>query len=314
MMRIAWMTVGIAVLTVGCSPAIDLAVDTDAETDTDADDSSSGGGSDVTTTATTTPGTSTTTSPSSTTIPTATDPTIDPDTGSSGGDSSGSSSGGSSSSAGSTTTSGGSSEGGESTTGLPGLPDGAQCADDAECASDHCYLAGALGGICGECSTDDDCDFGCNAPNPLAMPPEGSTCGEGNLGENCENDDACVGLECVDVINVPGIIQISSCSECDMDSDCMPDQNCNVDISISDFDGVWTCVPTGTVPLGETCDASGSGDEACMSGACANADIMGLLQIGVCSECDDNGDCNAGETCLEPEIGLDGSVVPGMCV
>ncbi len=311
MMRMAWMTLGIAVLTLGCSPAIDLAVDTDAETDTD--ESSSGGGSDVTTTATTTPGTSTTTSPSSTTLPTATDPTIDPDTGSSGGGGSGSTSEGSSSSAGSTTT-GGSSEGGESTTGLPGLPDGSQCASDAECASDHCYLAGVLGGVCGECSTDGDCEFGCNAPNPLATPPEGSTCSEGNLGENCENDDACVGLECVEVINVPGIIEISSCSECDIDADCMPDQNCNVDISVADFDGVWTCVPTGTVPLGETCDSSGSGDAACMSGACANADIMGLIQIGVCSECDDNGDCNAGEDCLEPEISLDGSVVPGMCV
>ena len=312
MMRLAWMTVSLAVLGLGCSPAIDLAVDTDTDGETEADESSSGGGSDVTTTATTAPGTSTTTSPGSTSIPTATDPTIDPDTGSSGGGSSGSS-GGSTTSAG-TTTSGGSSEGGESTTGAPGLPDGSQCSNNAECASDHCYLAGALGGICGECSSDADCEFGCNAPNPLASPPEGSVCSAGNLGENCEDADGCVGLECVEVINVPGIIQLSSCSECDMDSDCMPDQNCNVDISIADFDGVWTCVPTGTVPLGQTCDASGSGDEACMSGACANADIMGLLQIGVCSECDDNGDCGAGETCLEPEVGLDGSIVPGMCV
>lgn len=310
MMRLAWMTVGIAILSAGCSPAIDLAVDTD----TDAGDSSSSDGADVTTTATTTPSTSTTTTAGSTTTPTATDPTLDPTEGSSGGESSGSTSGGSTTSA-STGSSGGSSTGGEeSTTDSPGLPDGEQCSVDDECASEHCYVAGVLGGLCGECSSDADCEFGCNAPNPLAMPPEGSTCSEGNLGENCENDDGCVGLECVEVINVPGVIEVSSCSECDVDADCMPDQNCNVDISIADFDGVWTCVPTGSVPLGQTCDTSGSGDAACNSGACADANIMGLLQIGVCSQCDDNGDCGPGETCVDPEISLDGSITPGVCL
>jgi len=194
-----------------------------------------------------------------------------------------------------------------------GNPDGSACTADMECASGHCYLAGVLGGVCGECSTDADCDFGCNAPNPLASPPEGSTCSAGNLGENCEDDTACVGLECVPVIDVPGIIEVSSCSECNADADCMPGQVCDVDISVADFDGVWTCTPAGTEGLGSSCDPQGSGDQACSSGHCASADIMGLIELGVCSECDVDADCMPGQTCVAPEVGLDGTTTAGFC-
>ncbi len=313
MTRLAWLTLGFATLGLGCGPSVDIA----GNSDTDGDESSSTGGTttDAPTTASTSPVTTSTPS-TSTTDPT--DPTIGPEsTSSSGGLDS--STGGSTSFIGSTGSTGpgesSSSTGGSSTSGEPGLPDGEQCTSGDECASGECYVVGVLGGVCGECSDDSDCDFGCNAPNPLAMPPEGSTCGQGNLGENCENDDACDGLlECVEVLNVPGVIDLSSCSECDVDGDCMPGQVCNVDLDVADFSGVWTCENTGTVPLGGSCALAGSGDEACASTFCAAADIMGLIQLGICSECEVNGDCMPGEVCLEPEVGLDGTVVPGTCV
>lgn len=341
-------------LFIGCGPAIEVAVDTDA--------AGSSGGSSTGSIPSSTTGGPTATSPSSTGV----DPTVADATGPGGG-SSGSSSvgpGSTAESSGSTSTGlppvdgcgDGVVEPGEQCDGVdvqgldcetlgigegelscdpilctfdtsqcvPGgsetgdpdpLMDGDTCTEDAQCLSGHCYIAGVLGGICGECSSDADCEFGCNVPNPLASPPEGSTCSAGNLGENCEAQDACEGaLECVEVINIPGIIDISSCSECDASSDCGMMEVCNLALDVGEFDGVWTCVANGSVPLGETCAPGADGDAACLSGFCADTDIMGLLTVDVCSECDGAVGCGAGETCVEPEVGLDGTIVPGMCV
>ena len=302
MKRLASITLGLVLF--GCGPAVDAGSGTD--TDDPDGSSSTGGAGEVSTanptTATTTPGTSTsttTTSPPSTTTPTATDPTIGPDESSSG--FFGSSSTGFIGSSGS------------SESGNPdGLPDGSKCNQDDQCASGSCFVSG-LGGLCGECSGDEDCEFGCSLPNPLATPPEGSVCNEGNLGDGCESDAACPGLECVNVINVPGILEANTCSECEVDADCMPDQVCDVSLDIANLSGVWTCVATSSVSLGEFCAQDGSGDEACTSGHCATANLKGLIEFGVCSECEVTGDCMPGQTCFEPEVGLDGSVTAGFC-
>ena len=306
MIRLAWLTLGCAALTLGCGPAVSL------EADTDSDDSSSSAGSTTdsvgsassTPPNTTTPGTTTgptpTTDPGTTTVPTATDPTFGS---SSGGDSSSSASSGfMESSSGSS----GSSSGG-------GLPDGSKCTDSAECAG-VCYVSG-IGGLCGECSGDADCDFGCDVPNPLASPPEGSVCNAGNLGENCETEAACVGdLECVSVLDVPGILEVSSCSECNADNDCLPGEVCNNELAFTELSGVWTCTPIGSRPLGSICDAEGSGDLACGSGICAATSVKGLIPLGVCSECDADNPCDGAPACVDPEVGLDDTIVPGTCV
>jgi hypothetical protein len=45
---------------------------------------------------------------------------------------------------------------------------------------------------------------------------------------------------------------------------------------------------------------------------------MGLVQIGVCSECSNvevaNEGCDPGQTCEDPSVDLDGAVAPGACV
>ncbi len=310
MKRLTWL--GCLTLAIGCSPAVDPGGDTDA-----ASSSSSGSGDGPSTGSIPPPTTAgTTTSPSSTGI----DPTVADSTGP-GGSSGGSTAGSDSTSfgssdGGSTEGSGSSGVGSESTTDNPDLvPDGGQCTQDDECLSGHCYVAGALGGVCGECSSDADCDFGCNIPNPLAEPPEGSTCSAGNLGENCESQVACEGaLECVEVLDVPGIINVSSCSECNTNGDCDMMEVCNLDLDIAEIDGVWTCVPNGSVPLGETCAAGAPGDAACASGFCAETSIMGLITVNVCSECEGGMGCLAGEVCVEPQVDLDGTIIPGMCV
>ena len=193
------------------------------------------------------------------------------------------------------------------------LPNGAQCVEDAECASGECYEAGVLGGICGECDSDDDCIFGgCSPPNPIEMLP--SVCNGGAPGDGCETDEACEGdFVCAEILDIPGIISASTCSECETDEMCRGEV-CNPFIDPLDFTGVKICVPPGAVPFGEPCDFETTGDLACQSGRCAVADFMGILQLGVCSQCATDDDCFGG-TCLPPEIDLPGGgIIPGVCV
>ena len=212
--------------------------------------------------------------------------------------------------------SGGSSGGSDSTSGDDGFPDPLPptrgCAKDEECASGHCYVT-PLGGACGECSGDADCDFGCNLPNLLATPPEGSTCGDGSVGQNCETADACDELECRVVLDISGLLQVSCCSECAVDADCQPGRVCDVDVSVADLSGAWTCTPIGTEPLGASCAVDSAGDAACASGHCASADFAGgLVQVGVCSECSQDMDCLPGQSCVPPLTGFEGTT-PGFC-
>ncbi|MBV1859854.1 MAG: hypothetical protein KUG77_15690 [Nannocystaceae bacterium] len=93
----------------------------------------------------------------------------------------------------------------------------------------------------------------------------------------------------------------------------MPGSVCNIELKLADLSGVWTCTPQGTLPLGATCDAAGSGDAACASNTCATATVMDLLTVGTCSECDPGNPCDPAETCSAPEVELDGTIVPGLC-
>lgn len=205
-------------------------------------------------------------------------------------------------------------DGGSSSSGEPPpvpLPNGAQCTADEDCQSNECWLAGALGGICGECNEDSDCPAGgCSAANPLTSLP--SYCNMGELGEGCETSAACMpGLECGDVLEVPGILDANTCGECLDDTDC-PGQTCQPNYSVADLSGQFECVNLGSLPVGAGCDLT-TGDAACTSGTCATADLMMLLELGVCSECADDTDCPGG-TCQPAEIDLAMGLVPAVCV
>ena len=40
---------------------------------------------------------------------------------------------------------------------------------------------------------------------------------------------------------------------------------------------------------------------------------MGLIELGVCSECDVNADCMPGQVCVAPVVALDGTTTAGFC-
>jgi hypothetical protein len=196
-----------------------------------------------------------------------------------------------------------------------GLPNGSACELDEECESGSCYVVQLLGGLCGECKVDADCPGGgCTLPNPFAMPPTGSVCNDGGYGAGCMSDDACADdLQCATVIDVPGIIAVSTCGECIADADCDVGSVCAPDIAlVGMINGVNRCVAEGSLSNGQSCDYATSGDLSCASGHCAVADVMGFLLLGVCSECEADEDC-LGLSCEPPIVDLDGGLFPGTC-
>jgi len=187
-------------------------------------------------------------------------------------------------------------------------PLGAPCADPSDCCSGQCFTVGPLGGVCSECDGDEDCEFGCNFGSPLSGMP--AVCGDGLPGAGCQTSDACqLGLSCVPIIEVPGIIETSSCSECSSDVDC-PGQQCAPLYFEDLFTGTWICAANETVPNGQGC----GGDEECLSGSCALATLMGIPVLTVCSECTEDADCPG--SCVLPEVEISGTgleLVPGFC-
>jgi hypothetical protein len=196
------------------------------------------------------------------------------------------------------------------------MENGASCEADEECVSGYCYVIELLGGICGECNTDADCDNGgCSLPNPLSSPPIGAHCNMGEPGAGCMSDEICEeGYVCATILEVPGVLEAATCSECLVDADCDAGMLCSPSYDILNISGQNLCREPGSVPNGEGCDFDGTGDDACMSGLCAMVDIMMLVQVGVCGDCEVDIDCTAPEVCLPADIDIvTGTVTPPTC-
>ena len=190
--------------------------------------------------------------------------------------------------------------------------DGDDCTADTDCASLNCYLVPFLGGFCGECNSDDDCEAGgCTAPNPFAS--GGSTCNMGELGAGCESTEVCeADLTCGTVLDLLGLIQINTCGECDTDAECDGDLICAPVVVVQDFSGVASCIEAGTLPQDSFCNLEGNGNEACEN-LCVPIDIMNLAEIGGCGECTSDADCNGG-TCTNGSFYLDtGEIIGSTC-
>lgn len=154
---------------------------------------------------------------------------------------------------------------------------------------------------------------GCSPPNPLADPPQGSVCNAGALGDGCETSSVCEGdLVCGLVFDIPGVITASTCGMCETDADCNLGL-CSPQYDVAELGGVNLCVTAGSVLDGGNCDLEGSGDQACDSGHCAAADLMGLAQFGVCSGCEVQADCAGELDCIPPTIDIETGFSPGYC-
>lgn len=208
----------------------------------------------------------------------------------------------------------------------PGLPNDSPCADASGCgcASGKCFLVPLLGGFCGECLGDADCSpGGCTIPDPING--IGSRCNKGEPGAGCESDAVCSDPghpHCAPVLAIEGVIKVATCGACAGNADCPPDaDNCTPVYDIQNFGGVFECLPDASVPDGAGCNLSDDGqgepigDAACKSGFCGEANVMGLLKVGVCGACNSDGDCLGNTKCTEPMVDLDaGVLVPAMCV
>jgi hypothetical protein len=216
------------------------------------------------------------------------------------------------------TTSGGATEstGDGNTTAPEGRDNGARCDQHDECASDRCFYIPLLGGLCSECLIDADCDGrGCSLPGVLDSPPRPARCTDGALGEGCMSDAVCQEpLVCAQILDVPTVIESSTCGECHVDADCGANL-CAPRYHIREIRGEWVCVEPGSVPNGEGCALDGSGDAACASGICAPANIQGLTQVGICGDCASDADCTPPQVCQETGVTLlTGTVHPAICV
>lgn len=197
------------------------------------------------------------------------------------------------------------------TTGVDPQPNGSMCSSDAECESMSCFVVPLLGGICGDCKVDGDCDNGgCTIPNPLMG--VGAVCNNGEPGAGCMSDAVCSdpsASKCGLVLDASPIIAVNTCSECETNADCTDPAapNCSPTISVADFSGQLTCVPDASVPNDSACNRAEEGgvpigNAACESGKCTTAVVMSVVQIGVCGECFSDADCPMGQTCQDAAV------------
>lgn len=203
-------------------------------------------------------------------------------------------------------------------TGAMTWPNGSPCLDDRACASGYCYPFGDVG-FCSECVTDADCadvtGFGCTPPD-VATDFEGAKCSDGGLGGGCTSSAACgEGLTCEHILKVTDYHDYWSCSACAIDDDCPDSTVCSPVILIEHVNGYLDCVALASVAIGGSCDPFDDGDLVCESGQCAIATIDDLAYIGLCSECDDDADCQEGWECSVAYVATaDVEAVPSMCV
>jgi len=191
----------------------------------------------------------------------------------------------------------------------PQLDDGEICKESCECFSGSCFLVPLIGGSCGECLNDSDCpDGGCTLPNPYGM--VGASCNKGEPGKGCETDEVCSDPDnaiCGTILEAAGILAIKTCGECATDADCGgATPHCAPDLDVGMFTGILSCKADASVDQDGACQKPGELDAVCLSGICSAANVMGVIDVGICGECLGDGDCQPGQTCVAAEIDLMG--------
>ncbi len=190
-------------------------------------------------------------------------------------------------------------------------PNGAACTSDDDCISMNCFISPLAPdmGICAVCNEDQDCvDAGTGISCSADLLGGEITCSDGSLGDQCMSQAACQeGLVCDAVIEVPipGILP-DTCGECGDSGDCEGDDICSPEIDMMTFSGAKVCVAPGSVPNNQLCPKGPEGNDACSSGHCGSATIMGIVEVFICGECTTDDDCEPGQTCTPAEASMSG--------
>ena len=182
-------------------------------------------------------------------------------------------------------------------------PNGSTCESDADCESMNCYKNDILMlAICADCNEDADCvAAGTGTACSLDLGTQSIACTDGPNGSTCMSG------HCDAVINVPipGIIP-DTCGECSSSADCTMPDICSPNFDTMAFSGQKSCVAPGSVENDQLCPDGAEGAMACMSGHCTTATIMGIVPVNICGECEADGDCAMGQTCMPAEASMNG--------
>ena len=219
-------------------------------------------------------------------------------------------------------------DGPQTTGGCVGTPGnvalGGTCMDPCDCASGNCFEI-ALGSACSECTSDAQCMAGggpgtCSAD--FTLDPPYARCTGGELGVMCQlGSGGCQpGLVCAQILDTMGFLPDYFCSECETSADCGAGLTCVPVVEyggIAISEGSLQCVPAASLADGALCPVlpSGLGDgSVCVSGRCAVTDVagLGIVQIGVCSQCGVDGDCPMGTACMGANVDENGTT-PAAC-
>ncbi|MBA3547541.1 MAG: hypothetical protein H0T76_13740 [Nannocystis sp.] len=191
------------------------------------------------------------------------------------------------------------------------LPNGAECGSDADCESMNCYKNMlVMLSVCAECNEDADCvAAGTGTACNLDLATQSIACSDGQNGSTCMSDEACMSTHCDAVIEIPipGLLP-DTCGECSVSDDCpVMDDICSPNFDFMAFSGQKKCVAPGSVENNQLCPSDeAEGDAACMSGHCTTATLMGIVPVNICGECDGDGDCDMGMTCMPAEASMAG--------
>jgi hypothetical protein len=188
------------------------------------------------------------------------------------------------------------------------------------CASGHCFIIPTVGGLCGQCLGDADCNSGgCTLPSPSAM--RGTRCNRGEPGAGCETDAVCTDPQaprCGELYGVPSLLTVRTCGACTSGADCFVDKPyCSPTYDFLNLGGQFVCVAEKSLAVDQPCSLVVEnnvpvGDTTCTTGICSQASYQGLFLVGVCGTCKADTDCMVdGQVCSPASVDVMTGVLTG---
>jgi hypothetical protein len=190
----------------------------------------------------------------------------------------------------------------------------AVCRWDPDCPpGEKCYLLPYYGGLCGECSSEEEMP----CPNGGCTPPDylegvGSMCNTGEYGDNCWEDETCQpGLKCTTAF-IASLFMITTCGACGYGLPCPEGMLCAPTVDLAEFWAVRDCIEPHSLPQDSYCYLPDDGD-VCASGICSPVPTPDWEPIGACGECMTDSDCPGGNCVLGQLVFETGTLTGSTC-